>query len=191
MRSRWIVLAPLAILGMLLFVAISLVTTPRGVREYNHFNYAAILEVAALFIGIFITMQVPIAFLNARGAELGVSEPWQFFWATGSLSSFLDNAPTYVVFFETARVLPLPEEVAAVALEGGGAIAESLLVAISLGAVFLGSMTYIGNGPNFMVKSIAHHQRVSTPTFLGFVFKYSLPYLGPMLVLIWLLFFRT
>jgi Na+/H+ antiporter NhaD/arsenite permease-like protein len=173
---------------MLGFVVLSLVTTPRGVRAYNQFNYAAILEVAALFIGIFITMQVPIAFLNARGAELGVTEPWQYFWATGSLSSFLDNAPTYVVFFETARVLPLEEGTAAVALSGGGAIAEPLLVAISLGAVFLGAMTYIGNGPNFMVKSIAEQTGIPMPSFFGYMLKYSIPFLIPIFIAVTFLF---
>ncbi|HSQ00431.1 MAG TPA: sodium:proton antiporter, partial [Candidatus Dormibacteraeota bacterium] len=90
---------------MLAMTGLSLLTTPRSVRQDNTFNYHAILEVAALFVGIFITMQVPIEFLNARGGELGLSEPWQFFWATGTLSSFLDNAPTYVVFFEAAKAM--------------------------------------------------------------------------------------
>ncbi|MHC5047193.1 MAG: sodium:proton antiporter [Planctomycetota bacterium] len=152
----------------------------------------AILEVAALFIGIFITMQVPIAFLNAKGAALGMSEPWEFFWATGSLSSFLDNAPTYVVFFETAKVLPIAAGSATVELMMGtksvGAIAEPLLVAISLGAVFLGAMTYIGNGPNFMVKSIAEQAGIPMPSFFGYMFKYSMPILLPVFVAITFLF---
>jgi Na+/H+ antiporter NhaD/arsenite permease-like protein len=179
---------------MLGFVVISLWTTPAGVREYNQFNYAAIGEVAALFIGIFITMQVPIAFLNARGAELGVNQPWEFFWATGLLSSFLDNAPTYVVFFETAKVLPIDSGVAAVSLVIGqnpvGEIAEALLVAISLGAVFLGAMTYIGNGPNFMVKSIAEQAGIPMPSFFGYMFKYSIPILIPVFILVTFLFLR-
>ncbi|MHC4220429.1 MAG: sodium:proton antiporter [Planctomycetota bacterium] len=177
---------------MLGFVGISLWTTPKGVREYNQFNYSAILEVAALFIGIFITMQVPIAYLNARGAALGVNEPWEFFWATGTLSSFLDNAPTYVVFFETAKVLPLETGAAVVNLVMGqepvGQIAESLLVAISLGAVFLGAMTYIGNGPNFMVKSIAEQSGIPMPSFFGYMFKYSIPFLVPVFILVTFLF---
>jgi Na+/H+ antiporter NhaD/arsenite permease-like protein len=177
---------------MLGFVAISLWTTPKSVREYNEFNYTAILEVAALFIGIFITMQVPIAFLNARGAALGVNEPWEFFWATGTLSSFLDNAPTYVVFFETAKVLPVDEGVAVVALTMGqravGQIAEALLVAISLGAVFLGAMTYIGNGPNFMVKSIAEQSGIPMPSFFGYMIKYSIPILLPVFIVVTFLF---
>ncbi|MHC4080181.1 MAG: sodium:proton antiporter [Planctomycetota bacterium] len=177
---------------MLGFVAISLWRTPKAIRQYNNFNYVAILEVAALFIGIFITMQVPIAFLNARGAALGVDEPWEFFWATGTLSSFLDNAPTYVVFFETAKVLPIAAGSATVELMIGtksvGAIAEPLLVAISLGAVFLGAMTYIGNGPNFMVKSIAEQAGIPMPSFFGYMFKYSVPILLPVFVAITFLF---
>ncbi|MHC4128972.1 MAG: sodium:proton antiporter, partial [Planctomycetota bacterium] len=177
---------------MLGFVVVSLATTPAGVRAYNQFNYSAILEVAALFIGIFIAMQVPIAFLNARGAELGVNEPWEFFWATGSLSSFLDNAPTYVVFFETAKVLPIVPDAATVDLFIGGQavgqITEALLAAISLGAVFMGAMTYIGNGPNFMVKAIAEQSGIPMPSFFGYMFKYSIPILIPVFIAVTLLF---
>ena len=173
---------------MLSLVWLSLRRTPKGVREYNQFNYAAILEVAALFIGIFIAMQVPIEYLNARGADLGVDTPWKFFWATGSLSSVLDNAPTYVVFFETARAMPPEAGAATVSLSTGGVITDAFLVAISLGAVFMGAMTYIGNGPNFMVKSIAEQSNVRMPSFFGFVFKYSIPVLIPVFVLVTLLF---
>jgi Na+/H+ antiporter NhaD/arsenite permease-like protein len=161
---------------MLCFVGISLVTTPNGVRAANRFNYHAIMEVAALFLGIFVAMQVPLMVLNVYGAELGLTTPAQFFWATGSLSAFLDNAPTYVVFFETARTLgpDVPTTV----------IAPHLLVGISLGAVFMGAMTYIGNGPNFMVKAIAEQSGVRMPTFFGFMFKYSLPILVPAFLLV-------
>jgi Na+/H+ antiporter NhaD/arsenite permease-like protein len=144
--------------------------------------------VAALFIGIFIAMQVPIEVLNARGADLGVDAPWKFFWATGSLSSVLDNAPTYVVFFETARAMPPEAGVATLSLSTGGVINEAFLVAISLGAVFMGAMTYIGNGPNFMVKSIAEQSNVRMPSFFGFMFKYSVPVLIPVFILVTLLF---
>jgi Na+/H+ antiporter NhaD/arsenite permease-like protein len=173
---------------MLLLVLASIWRTPSGVREHNSFNYVAILEVAALFVGIFIAMQVPIEYLNARGAELGVNTPWKFFWATGGLSSFLDNAPTYVVFFETAKVLP-PDGTATLALGGGGGqINIGFLVAISLGSVFMGSMTYIGNGPNFMVKSIAEQTGIRMPSFFGYLFKYSVPILIPVFILITVLF---
>ncbi len=170
---------------MLGFVMLSLKTTPSGVREANKFNYHAILEVAALFIGIFICMQVPIAILNHNGAELGLSKPWHFFWATGGLSSFLDNAPTYVVFFETARVLPETGDM--VALAGGAGIGTMILEAISLGAVFMGAMTYIGNGPNFMVKSIAEQSGIKMPSFFGYML-WSVAILVPIFVLVSLVF---
>jgi len=166
---------------MFVLVGLSLVTTPKGVREENRFNYAAILEVAALFIGIFIAMQAPIGVLRVYGPELGLTEPWHFFWATGSLSSFLDNAPTYVVFFETAR--SFQEEALATTV-----IREPLLIGISLGAVFMGAMTYIGNGPNFMVKAIAEQSGVKMPSFFGYMFKYSIPLLIPVFFLITIIF---
>ncbi|NJL28890.1 MAG: hypothetical protein HC897_13855 [Thermoanaerobaculia bacterium] len=131
---------------------------------------------------------MPIHVLNQRGAELGLTKPWHFFWATGSLSSVLDNAPTYVVFFETAQALTHAEGAGTLALVGGGHIFESLLVAISLGAVFLGAMTYIGNGPNFMVKAIAEQSGVEMPSFFGYVLRYSLPILGTLFLIITFLF---
>ena len=173
---------------MLGLVGLSLWRTPTGVRAYNKFNYAAIIEVAALFIGIFITMQVAIEYLNARGADLGIDKPWKFFWATGGLSSVLDNAPTYVVFFETAKALPESADAEMVHLGGHGVINAAYLAAISLGAVFMGAMTYIGNGPNFMVKAIAEQTGLKMPSFFGYVFKYSLPILLPVFVIIMLLF---
>ncbi len=170
---------------MLLLVGLSLKSTPKGIRAANQFNYHAILEVAALFIGIFICMQVPIAILNERGADLGLSAPWHFFWATGSLSSFLDNAPTYVVFFETAKVLPEGGET--LSLLGGATISVALLKAISLGAVFMGAMTYIGNGPNFMVKSIAEQSGIKMPSFFGYML-WSICILCPIFVLVSIVF---
>ena len=157
-------------------------------RAFNQFNYAAILEVAALFIGIFVTMQVAIEYLEARGAKLGIDEPWEFFWATGGLSSALDNAPTYLVFFETAKAVPVDADASMVRLGGGGAINALFLIAVSLGAVFMGAMTYIGNGPNFMVKAIAEQSGLKMPSFLGYMFKYSIPILIPVFLLIMVLF---
>ncbi|HEY3245734.1 MAG TPA: sodium:proton antiporter [Phycisphaerae bacterium] len=174
---------------MLAFVGLSLITTPAGVRAANRFNYVAILEVAALFIGIFIAMQAPIEILNARGPELGLKHPWQFFWATGILSSFLDNAPTYVVFFETADALTHAPGPGVMQLLAGQFIREDLLVAISLGAVFMGANSYIGNGPNFMVKSIAEQAGVRMPSFFGYML-YSSFILLPVFVLVTLLFVR-
>jgi Na+/H+ antiporter NhaD/arsenite permease-like protein len=173
---------------MLGLVALSLITTPRGVRADNKFNYSAIAEVAALFIGIFIAMQVPIAVLNATGDQLGLEHPWQFFWATGGLSSVLDNAPTYVVFFETANAMTHAPGPGITNLVDGNFMRQDLLVGISLGAVFMGANTYIGNGPNFMVKSIAEQSGVKMPSFFGYFFKYALPILIPIFVLVTVLF---
>ncbi len=179
---------------MLGFVGLSLLTTPRGARKANNFNYAAILEVAALFIGIFIAMQIPIQVLTAYGPTLTdpetglITQAWQYFWVTGGLSSFLDNAPTYAVFFRLGETMPLAEGTSAVDLDGGGSISAVLLVAISLGAVFMGAMTYIGNGPNFMVKAIAEQSGITMPSFFGYMFKYSIPILVPVFLLIMFIF---
>ena len=174
---------------MLVFVALSLKLTRRQVRRNNQFNYHAILEVAALFIGIFICMQAPIEILRASGASLEplLSSPMRFFWATGVLSSFLDNAPTYVVFFETASTMTPEGAAAVVTLADGTPILTNLLVAISLGAVFMGAMTYIGNGPNFMVKSIAEQSGIRMPSFFGYML-YSCAILIPLLIVVTLVF---
>jgi len=178
--------------GVQLFmVAMSYLTTPAGLRAANKFNFHAIAEVACLFISIFITMQVPLEILNAKGASLGLQKPWQFFWATGVLSSFLDNAPTYVVFFETAVSLNFEgiADAALVHLPSGRNLPHTLLVAISCGAVFMGANTYIGNGPNFMVKSIAEQSGVKMPSFFGYML-YSGAILIPLFVVMTLIFFR-
>lgn len=165
---------------MFALAGISLLTTSKMIRKQNSFNYEAILEVAALFVGIFICMQAPVQILNVNGASLGIDSPWKFYWATGVLSSFLDNAPTYVVFFETAKA----------AGTNGTAVAgvnEVSLVAISLGAVFMGAMTYIGNGPNFMVKAIAEKNNIRMPSFFGFM-AYSCAVLLPLSVVLTFVF---
>jgi len=174
---------------MLGFVALSLRTGDSQARKDNVFNYHAILEVAALFIGIFIAMQIPIEILNAKGPQLGLTKPWHFFWATGSLSSFLDNAPTYVVFFTTAESLTHHAGPGIQQLLGGEFIRQDLLVGISLGAVFMGAMTYIGNGPNFMVKSIAEQSGIKMPSFFGYM-VYSCCILLPLFALMTLIFVR-
>jgi Na+/H+ antiporter NhaD/arsenite permease-like protein len=155
----WIYLREITLLGL---VGLSLLLGSAEVRRRNGFTYFAILEVAALFVGIFICMQPALAILNERGADLGISSPMGFFWVTGGLSSVLDNAPTYLVFFKTAQALPAGDDMMA-GVEAGR------LAAISLGAVFLGAMTYIGNGPNFMVKAIAEQSGVRMPSFFGYV----------------------
>jgi Na+/H+ antiporter NhaD/arsenite permease-like protein len=177
---------------MLVLVALSLRTTGKGIREANQFNYHAILEVAALFIGIFICMQVPIEILHGSGDYLKkvISAPTHFYWATGGLSSFLDNAPTYVVFFATAETMTDPGAAGALSLAEGGGINEMWLKAISLGAVFMGAMTYIGNGPNFMVKSIAEQSGVKMPSFFGYML-YSMAILIPLFILVNIIFLRS
>ena len=161
---------------------LSLMFTHPHTRVLNKFDYIAITEVAALFCGIFICMQVPVEIMNIKGQSLGIDSGPKFFWATGVLSSFLDNAPTYVVFFETAKTLPAAEA-SAVVLAGGGAIHAPFLAAISLGAVFMGANTYIGNGPNFMVKSIAEQSGIKMPSFFGYML-YSVCILIPVFVVV-------
>lgn len=167
----------------LVLVGLSLLTGPQVVRDDNSFDYVAIIEVAALFVGIFVAMQPALEILNARGSTLGIDTPKEFFWATGTLSAVLDNAPTYLVFFKTAQTLPHGD---ATVVAG---VAEPLLKAISLGAVMMGAMTYIGNGPNFMVKTIAEKAGVEMPSFFGYV-VYSVVFLLPILVVNTYLFVR-
>ncbi len=158
-------------------VTLSLILGDEASRRSNQFNYGAIIEVAALFFGIFITMQPPLQILHVVGPQLGLHSPAQFFWATGALSSFLDNAPTYVVFFETARTLGGTELV-----PPGNGVDHVLLVAVSIGAVFMGANTYIGNGPNFMVRAIAEKRGIKMPSFFGYM-VYSVGILIPLFIL--------
>ncbi len=173
--------APWREVAMVALAVASMVRTPKELRESNHFSFQPILEVAAVFAGIFITMLPALDLLRARGGELGVREPWQFFWAAGGLSSFLDNAPTYLTFLALAQGLRLTPEVVGVTNE--------VLVAISLGAVFMGANTYIGNGPNFMVRSIAEARGVRMPGFFGYML-YSGAVLIPVFVAVTFVFFR-
>ena len=165
-------------------IFLSLYTTKKSVRRANNFSWEPIAEVAILFIGIFTTMTPALIYLNAHASSLGLTEPWQFFYSTGILSSFLDNAPTAVAFHTVATGLPVAENAAVVA-----GIPEMLLRAISLGAVFFGAMTYIGNGPNFMVKAIAEREGVKMPSFLGYMYKFSLIVLLPIYIITQLIFF--
>jgi Na+/H+ antiporter NhaD/arsenite permease-like protein len=174
---------------MLGLVVLSLVTTPRGLRAEVEFSYGPIAEVACLFLGIFLTMQVPIEILQARGSELGLKSPAHFFWASGSLSSVLDNAPTYAVLFEAAKALSVSAHGPIVKLLDGGVIQANLLTALSLGSVFMGANTYIGNGPNFMVKSIAERQGIAMPSFFGYML-YSGCVLLPLFVIVTVVFCR-
>ena len=167
-------------LALIALAVVSLLTTKKSFREMNKFTYAPIIEVAVLFFGIFLTMVPAIYLLRMHGAELGVTEPWQFFWAAGMLSAFLDNTPTYVVFFNLAQSLNAGSEIAG--------MPARLLTAISLGAVFFGAMTYIGNAPNFMVKAIAEERKIKMPSFFGYML-YSSVVLIPVFVLMTFIWF--
>jgi Na+/H+ antiporter NhaD/arsenite permease-like protein len=172
---------PLREIALVAAALTCLAVTPSSIRESNKFTFHAIAEVASLFAGIFLTMVPALDILHARGADLGLTRPWHFFWASGLLSSFLDNAPTYLTFLAVAQSLGLPPEVAGVSHE--------VLAAISTGAVFMGANTYIGNGPNFMVRAIAEERGVRMPTFGGYML-YSGAVLIPCFVLVTLVFFR-
>jgi Na+/H+ antiporter NhaD/arsenite permease-like protein len=168
--------------GVLVLMAIlSLLTTKRECRTDNRFTYNPIIEVAVLFAGIFVTMIPALLILSARAAQLGISKPWQFFWMTGSLSSFLDNTPTYMAFFSMAQGLGLSGDVVG--------IPTILLMAISAGAVLMGANSYIGNGPNFMVKAIAEEHKLKMPSFFGYM-GYSIVVLVPLYLVVTFLFFR-
>lgn len=163
---------------------LSVITTGRKVRKLNHFSWEPITEVAILFIGIFVTMTPALLYLNENAASLGITEPMQFFFASGVLSSFLDNAPTAVAFHTVAEGLPIVEGTPLMA-----DIPVSMLTAIALGSVLFGAMTYIGNGPNFMVKAVAENEGVRMPSFFGYIFKFSVIILLPTYILMALVFF--
>jgi len=166
---------------LILMAALSLLTTRRQCRIDNAFNYNPILEVAILFAGIFVTMTPALLILNARAGELGLTHPWQFFWTTGALSSFLDNTPTYLAFLSMAQGLGLHGPVAG--------LSTVFLQAISAGAVCMGANSYIGNGPNFMVKVIAEEYKLKMPSFFGYM-AYSMLFLVPLYLVVTLVFFR-
>ncbi len=192
-------------LGIILMLVLSLRTTRQELREANGFTWGPILEVAYLFAGIFITIVPALAMLRAGsdGAMAfiidNVEERWHYFWVTGILSSFLDNAPTYLTFFNTALgKLHLTEGEVALFLAGSAAEGdllarlqtfETFLVAISLGAVFMGANTYIGNAPNFMVRSIAEENKIPMPSFFGYMF-WSVLILIPVYILVTFVFLR-
>lgn len=174
----------LEIVLILLSTFLSYKTTHASVRQRNDFTWDAMKEVAVLFIGIFITMIPTLLVLEARGADLGVTQPWQYFWMTGALSSFLDNTPTYLVFFTTAASLGQTSGI----LTALGYIPETILMAISCGAVFMGANTYIGNAPNFMVRSIVEENGSKMPSFFGYML-WSICYLIPVFLVDMFIFF--
>ncbi len=186
--------------GLMLGLAgLAYASTPREYRAGNRFTWNPIIEVALLFAGIFATMAPALLVLNAWGrgerlvfgTEFALDQPWQFFWATGALSSFLDNAPTYLTLSATAcgREGINAEGRYLTELLSKGPLAEQLLAAISCGAVFMGANTYIGNGPNFMVKAIAEESGIRMPSFFGYML-YSVGILIPLLGVATWLFFR-
>ena len=164
---------------------LSFKTTNVSVRKENHFTWGAIKEVAVLFIGIFITMQPALMLLKQYGANLGLETPFQMFWVTGALSSFLDNTPTYLVFLTTACSMGFANGITT----SLGTLPVNMLMAISCGAVFMGANSYIGNAPNFMVKAISDENGVNMPSFFGYLL-WSLTFLVPVFLLDSLIFFR-
>jgi Na+/H+ antiporter NhaD/arsenite permease-like protein len=172
---------------MISMAVLSWFTTPKKVHQENHFHFHPILEVAAVFAGIFVTMIPALEILRHHSSELGIQEPWQYFWMSGILSSFLDNAPTYLTFTSMALGLIGSETESLGALLHSD-LGSSLLRAVSVGSVFMGANSYIGNGPNFMVKSIAEHNGVKMPSFGGYLL-YSGSVLIPVFVLVTIVFF--
>ena len=166
---------------MILMAVMSLYFGSKKARQHNHFSWGPIIEVAILFAGIFITMVPALMLLKQHAAAFGISRPAHFFWLTGCLSSFLDNAPTYLTFLSLAQGLGLSPQIVGVP--------ANLLLAISAGAVIMGANTYIGNGPNFMVKAIADHAGCRTPSFFGYML-YALAVLFPLYGVVYLVFFR-
>jgi Na+/H+ antiporter NhaD/arsenite permease-like protein len=223
---------------MLLAAAGSFTSTRHDIHRKNEFNFIPIKEVGILFLGIFAAMMPALDWLEQNATRIGIQTAGQFYWTTGFLSSFLDNAPTYLNFLSAEIGLLVSPEVVTqvqhlIAVHGtnlgglpagvppdvaatfgtllryhqglvqSGVVGDDIIrtayllgnhplyvQAISLGAVFFGACTYIGNGPNFMVKSIANQYGVETPTFFGYIVKYTLPMLLPLFALVWFLFFR-
>jgi Na+/H+ antiporter NhaD/arsenite permease-like protein len=172
---------PLREAVMVVALLLSLKITPKELYSAHRFTFYPIVEVTVLFLGIFLTMIPALDVLRARAQGIDLREPWQFFWACGGLSSFLDNTPTYLVFLNLARGLPGPNEVAGVS--------HALLRAISLGSVFMGANTYIGNAPNFMVRSVAEESGLKMPGFFGYML-YSGLVLIPLFVAVTFIFLR-
>jgi Na+/H+ antiporter NhaD/arsenite permease-like protein len=170
-------------LVMLTAAGLSLLLSPKHHHKENRFAWGPIVEVAVLFVGIFVTMIPALVLLKEHGAKFGVTEPWQFFWLTGGLSAFLDNAPTYVTF---ATLAAEGDDFSVLMAHRGGHV----LAAISCGAVFLGACSYIGNGPNFMVKAIAEEAGYPMPSFFGYIVRYTVPVLLPVFVVVTFMFFR-
>jgi Na+/H+ antiporter NhaD/arsenite permease-like protein len=205
--------APLMLREVIMWSAAiaSFLTTKKEIHEKNDFNFIPIKEVAILFAGIFATMIPALDWLELNAASIGIVTPGQYFWGSGMLSSVLDNAPTYLNFLTaafglhgatvdnvqhmnlmlglttpTAAGLPNPLQAGAMEIT---AQTWRYVQAISLGSVFFGAMTYIGNGPNYMVRSIAEQTGVKCPNFFDYIVRYSLPILIPIFAIVWYIFF--
>lgn len=175
--------SPYRELAMVGLAIVSYKSTSSAVHEGNSFSFGPIIEVAVLFAGIFIAMVPALEILRLHGPEFGITKPIQFYWLSGALSSVLDNAPTYLTFFSMAQSLPFE------GLRVAG-VPEMILMAVSCGAVMMGANTYIGNGPNFMVKAIAEGAGLACPSFFKYIL-YALVMLFPLYGLVTLLFFSA
>lgn len=167
---------------LVIIASVSWFSTRKSIRRANDYTWEPLNEIAILFIGVFATMTPALIFLRENAAHIALHSPAGFYYATGILSSFLDNTPTTVAFYTLATDI----ETGGVNCVAG--IEATILAAISTGAVFFGSMTYIGNGPNLMVKSIAEHYKVKMPSFFGYMLRFALPLLLPLFILVQLLF---
>lgn len=184
--------SPLRETAMIAASLVSLKITPEKLRAMNEFDYGPIKEVAILFAGIFATMMPALDWLAANSGRLGVESAGSYYWATGIISSFLDNAPTYLNFF-TIGVCSQADGGAGLTAERVRSFVEAspeVLSAVSMAAVFFGACTYIGNGPNFMVKSIAERSGARMPDFLSYIAFYAVPVLLPVLTAVWYLNYR-
>lgn len=173
---------------MVIAAAASYFTTKKSVHNANEFNFHPAIEVAVLFAGIFTTMIPALAWLEHGASRLLGPNPTPgiFYWGTGGLSAVLDNAPTYLGFLSALFGVTGIEDMAHLLDQN-----TAHVLAISISAVFFGAVTYIGNGPNFLIKAIAEHRGVRMPPFMGFILKFSLPVLTPVLIIVWLFFFRS
>jgi Na+/H+ antiporter NhaD/arsenite permease-like protein len=199
LRNIWLMLA---ILGALIFIPtgwreivmlaaaiLGYQWTPAAIHQRNEFTFAPIKEVGWLFLGIFATMVPVLDYMERHAADVGLHSDLQFFWFTGLLSGVLDNAPTYLTFLAGALGLERFDIDNSAHVGQFASHHAHYLVAISLGATCFGALTYIGNGPNFLIKAICDHAKLNTPGFFGFIFKFALPVLFPVFVLISFLFF--
>ncbi|MBC7294592.1 MAG: sodium:proton antiporter, partial [Thermoleophilia bacterium] len=179
-------------LALLVVTLLSVKWGPRGPRAANGFHWNPMIEVAVVFAGIFATMIPALALLQAKGAELGLSRPWQYFWATGALSAFLDNAPTYLSFCSIVQGQVGAASIGALTgtqlLPALGVAPANFLAAISCGAVMMGALTYVGNAPNFMVRSLAESAGVRMPHFAAYL-GYAAAVLLPVFAIVTVAFF--